>query len=257
MLNPKTVFSIPGFTDDMMYEAAKDFVNTVQFNSRYMLIPELTIIGSTPGTEVTKGTTIVGRIDLLVIDPNGVAKPIDFKTKKVDKSMNIVDKTLDIEKVIRYLSNQAFPVTAKQSKNGVTVTLPALQSGNRTAFDTWTLQLKMYQNIMAQNEISVAEGNVYSMLYQTNPGGHYMSHAIHVFDNNDYYADAATITIDNDDSWKIKLNQKGENLKALKKEIDKAIPVSEDMANEMEEREFKILDFNVSYESDKFLKRKT
>ena len=256
ILNPKTAFSIPGFTDDMMYEAAKDFVNTVQFNSRYMLIPELTIVGSTPGTEVTKGTTIVGRIDLLVIDPNGVAKPIDFKTKKVDKSMNIVDKTLDIEKVIRYLSNQAFPVTAKQSKNGVTVTLPALQSGNRTAFDTWTLQLKMYQNIMAQNEITVAEGNVYSMLYQTNPGGHYMSHAIHVFDNNDYYADAATITIDNDDSWKIKLNQKGENLKALKKEIDKAIPMSEDMANEMEEREFKILDFNVSYESDKFLKER-
>lgn len=258
MTNSKTAFHIEGFTDDAMYEAAKDFVNTVKFNSRYLLIPELTIIGSTPGTEITKGTTIVGRIDLLVVDPDGVAKPLDFKTKKVTGSTNIVDNTMDIEKVIRYLSSQEFPVTSKMSKNGVNVTLPALSNGNRTAFDTWTLQLKMYQNIMAQNDILVAEGNVYALLYQPDPKGKKpVSYMVHTFDNNDYYADAATIlTFDNAGAWKSTLGPKGENLKGLKEKIDEAVPMSEDMANQVEEREFKILDFNVSYESDKFLKER-
>ena len=256
MSDVKTAFHIEKLSDDMMYNAARDFVSKVQFNSRYLLIPELTVVGSTEGSLANEGTTVVGRVDLLIISPNGTAKPIDFKTKKVDNAHNIADKTLNIDRAIYHLSHQSFPVTGKISKNNVNVTLPALQSGNRTAFDTWTLQLKMYQNILAQNEILVEEGNVYSLLYQANKNGHYMSHAVHTFDNNDYYMDASTFTFDGDGAWKIELNQKAKNLQQLKKEIDKAVPISKDMADQLDEIEFKILDFNVSYESDKFLKQK-
>ena len=68
------------------------------------------------------------------------------------------------------------------SKNNVNVTLPALQSGNRTAFDTWTLQLKMYQNILNEKQKVYLNYQI-MQLYQPNMSLQAQNKVDYVLDN--------------------------------------------------------------------------
>lgn len=215
----KTPFYINELSDDMMYEMAEGIARIVGVNnSRGMLIlPEITITGND-----VNGRMVIGRMDLMLIDSQGKVQILDFKTKKVK---NMVyknnDGTVDVSKDRAFveLAEKEFPITPNP------LTAQRLQRGKRTAYDTWTLQLKVYENILEQNGIDTSNSAIVSLMYQTDDEKNFMGHEIHQFELDNYYDYAGTASVLNNNGFWVKDPTVGQKrIQSLRDVVDKEIP---------------------------------
>jgi hypothetical protein len=248
--DPRTAFVIDELTVDEMYEMAKRLAMHVAVNndSGFLILPEITVVGKTRASGENGGTNIIGRVDLLLIDSDGTANIFDFKTKKVKNSIR-KDKltgevSLNIEDAIEHLATKSFPVS---NNKGASI---EFQGNTRTAFDTWALQLKVYQNLMAQQGIKIGKAEIYALLYQTSDDLKFLDAAIYVFRKENFYETAATVNIDGEGRYTRDLDSKAKALEEQKKKVDKEIPISEEMEEEMRQQDAKVLDFTPTAENN-------
>jgi hypothetical protein len=246
----KNPFHIEELTDEMMFDMAKGLserVNSYNFE-RYLILPEITVTGTTK-----TGTTVVGRLDLLMIDQQGNASIFDFKTKKVKRLMEQSTVTNEpVTNVENALLDIATTSHVVENKAG---TAGAFQKMSRTAYDTWTLQLKVYENMLIQNDIPVADQSIVSLLYQTNDDGKFLGYDYHIFKGNNYYNYVgASVPNNNGVFTAVKLPHQS-HLDDLRKIVDEEIPISEEQAIESAKRA-DIHDLKLTSENNTVLKNK-
>lgn len=181
----KNPFNIIDLSPDEMFEMGKGLVQKVDiynFNGSIVL-PEITVVGTSKS-----GSKIIGRLDLLVIDPLGEIQILDFKTKKVANMVqeNLAGmKEINVDYALTRLADK--PKYEITQGPGTAESLAALPS--RTTYDTWRLQLSLYDRILQQNGMSVNKKSIIALLYDIDTDTKaYNGQAIHVFENQDYYA---------------------------------------------------------------------
>lgn len=235
----KNPFYIEDFSHDIMYDSALEIARQVPTNSGYVIVPEVSIVGT-----AKSGSKIIGRVDLMLIDINGGVKVFDFKTKKVSDLVDrdpITKKILDTDHADRAFVNIAskhFPVTPKAG------TANEFMGQNRTAYDAWTLQLKVYENILKQNNIAVEDQSIVAFIYQVDQDKKYMGSVIHVFEGDNFYDYATTARVpDNNGVWVSDPISVAKSVDSLRNVVDKEIPTSETIQDEQLKKELKILDF--------------
>lgn len=246
----KNPFFIENLSDDAMYEMAMSLASEVgTYNNKgYMILPEITVTGTT-----STGAVVVGRLDLLLIDPEGIASIFDFKTKKV-KDLVVTNNLTgqdEIDKDRAFIDLANTPYAIDTDKEG---TARAFRGGSRTAYDTWTLQLKVYENMLLQNDIEVEKKQIMALLYQTDQNKAFKGSAVHVFEKENFYIYAATASIPgNNGVWKSEPTMMADKLKGLRKIVDQELPISEEQAKVFEKRA-EILDFKLTKKDDTKLK---
>ena len=178
----RTPFFIDNLTIDEIYAMTVEIVNKIVElgGTGYKLLPEITVIGKSLG-----GTTVVGRLDLVMISPGGKLSIIDFKTKKVH---NLVTKSDDGTIKVDELAalNELSTFTSKVEKDtGGTPEAFIIQ--DRTEYDKWMLQLELYSNMLAQHGIQVEDKQIIALLYQANKQQEYEGAILHHFSDIDFY----------------------------------------------------------------------
>lgn len=253
--DPRTAFVIDELSTDEMYEMAQRLAMHIAVNKDdgFMILPEITVVGKTRASGENPGTNIIGRVDLLLISSDGTANIFDFKTKKVHNSMKY-DKLsgtsyLDENDAIEYLASKSYAISSKIKGTAID-----FQGTSRTAFDTWTLQLKVYQNLMAQQGIKVGDAKIFALLYQTSEDLKYLDAVVRGFSRENLYEMAATLNIDKDGKYISDLNSKAKALELLKEKINELIPISEQMEEEMRKQDAKVLDFTPTAENNEKLR---
>lgn len=148
-----------------VYQMAQRMIGLVQgyVDRGFTLIPETTVYGKGTYGGKTGIVNITGRIDMMAISPQGNIEVIDFKTKKMDVSA-------DPDTVLREAwppnpSNETFGIFSRDSKN---------------TFDSWDIQLGMYQNLLLQTGIAVDKKTIIGLLYK----GKRLKNASQEFDKN-------------------------------------------------------------------------
>ena len=251
--NKKYPFTIDNLSTDEMYDMIKSLAMnvTVYNNKDFLILPEITVTGLT-----ASGTRIVGRLDLLMVDGNGKAHIFDFKTKKVTwlaetdptTGQSFPNKNL----ALVHLAEKTFPISNKQG------TEQAFKNQSRSTYDTWTLQLKVYENMLAQNNIPVKSKTIAALMYQTDEETNaYKTHAVHVFDEDNYYdyATNASVISKNGLYTKDPIASAG-RIKELRNTIDENIPVGEKEVEEEKAKVSDIRDLKFSKKSDTVLKER-
>lgn len=248
----KSPFYIEDFSHDIMYDSAMEIAMQVPTNSSHLILPEVSIVGTSD-----TGSKIIGRIDLMLIDINGGVKVFDFKTKKVTDLVDrdpVTKKILETDHADRAfvnIANKHFPVTPKAG------TVDTFMHQQRTAYDTWTLQLKVYENILKQNNIAVKDQSIVAFIYQVDEDKKYMGSVIHVFDGDNFYDYATKARVPNAQGfWENKSISTKEKVDSLRDVVDKKIPTSETIHDEQLKKELKILDFQPkASESEELMNR--
>lgn len=253
--NKKYPFAIDNLSIDEMYDMIKSLSQNVSVynNKDFLILPEITVTGLT-----ATGTRIVGRLDLLMIDGSGKAHIFDFKTKKVtwlsytDPSANKTYPNKNLAYV--HLADKTFPISDKKG------TELAFKKQQRSTYDTWTLQLKVYENMLAQNNIPVESSSIAALMYQTDEETNaYKTHAVHVFEGDNYYNYATNANLPNE--FKNSLYAKDSNASAgrvqeLRDVVDETIPVGQKKVEEQKAKGPDIRDLKISKKSDIVLKER-
>jgi hypothetical protein len=126
-----------------------------------IFIPEISVVGSTANKELS----VVGRIDLLAIQPSGIVEVIDFKTKKV-----AIKDGRDIISAIHSVLGTA------KSKQGNKVqdqkgTIEEFRNKNFSDLELWQFQLRIYENILSQIGIQALESKIIAYFYKVDAKG--------------------------------------------------------------------------------------
>jgi hypothetical protein len=246
----KNPFFIENLSEKDMFEMAKELAKTVVINNKkdFIILPEVTVMGTT-----RTGTKVLGRLDLMVIDKDGNVNILDFKTKKVKNLAYPIPGTDNVQINHDYAFLE-LASTSHQVSNKVGTAI-AFGKQSRTPYDTWTLQLKVYENILMQSDIPIGKSSIVSLMYQTDENKKYMASDVHVFEGNNYYLYAATASIpDLDESWRTIDTRKADDIKQLRNIVDQEIPTSDVQEEEKTAKKAKSLEFEPSEESDEKLK---
>ncbi len=179
----KNPFVIKDLTEDIMFEMTKQLSENISFlsNSNYIILPEITVFGKT-----RTDASLVGRLDLVAIDPNGVAKVLDFKTKKVKTLISVDTTGVQSEPNIQSARNELATNSYRITKTDKTPNDIIKDSALRNSYETWALQLKIYENLLAQNNIPIAENAIIALLYQTKIDQTFQGYALQVFEGGNY-----------------------------------------------------------------------
>lgn len=247
-----TPFEITELTTDHMFELATHIVNNINpYNYRnFILLPEITIVG----TDVNNNK-IIGRVDMMMIDATGNIRILDFKTKKtsglVSWNATLGKNIVSVDGALTSLANKEFPITKQKGTSE-----HFLDQSTRTAYDSWMLQLDVYENILAQHGINTQGKSIITLLYQIDNTGSFKGGSIHVFDEQDYYDQAVSVSLSDDNYWFKEKNLVAERIKTLKKSVSKAIPVSntDSVTPEAAKRKEDYYDFIPSTDNDKAIK---
>lgn len=254
----KYPFAIDNLSTDEMYDMVLMLSKNLNFynNQGFLILPEITVTGLTEN-----GTRIVGRLDLLMIDGNGNAHIFDFKTKKVnwlsytDPSANKTYPNKNLALV--HLAEKTFPISEKAG------TEQAFKKQNRSTYDTWTLQLKVYENMLAQNSIPVESSSIASLMYQTDEETNaYKTHAVHVFTGENFYNYATNANLPDElqnakkSLYTLDSAASEEWVKELRDIVDRTIPVGEKKEEEEKAKGPDISDLKISKKSDTKLKER-
>jgi hypothetical protein len=232
-----------------MLEMAKQLARLVSVNNNrgFMILPEITVTGTT-----RDGSTIIGRLDLLLVDTQGRVSIFDFKTKKVKNLVQmdpIGQPVTDVNLAFVDLAGTSFAVSNKEG------TAPAFRGQGRTAYDTWTLQLKVYENILKQGGLDVRDQSIVALMYQTDSNKKFLGSAVHVFDEDNYYSYAGSASIPNNSGHWVSDPTRGQDLiKSFRKIVDTEIPTEETIEEERAQKEAKLLEFEPSKENNEQLK---
>jgi hypothetical protein len=245
----KNPFFIENLDEKEMFEMAKQLAMNVSiFNDKgFKILPEITVMGTT-----RSGSKVLGRLDLLLIDSQGTVKVFDFKTKKVQNLMETPPggkPQANPDLAFLNLAHKSFAVSNKEG------TSPAFGKQTRTAYDTWTLQLKVYENILMQSDIAVKDSSIVALMYQTDDNKKYLGSDIHVFEGDNYYSYAAVVSLPGDDGrWRTIDTMNAGKLKDLRDVVDTEIPTSEVEEKEKTAKKAKSLEFTPREEDDKALR---
>ena len=187
----KNPFDIIDLTEDEMFMMAEDIIDKVYsaVNSNMIILPEITVVGQS-----SDGSKVIGRIDLLGMTPSGKLQVIDFKTKKVSNMVwetkhdmgggeVYTERRIDLESVFAKLGdNPTFEQEIRPGTNQEIANLP------RNTFDTWRVQLELYDRMLQQNGLEVDKKSIVALLYDIDrESGRYKGKVVHTFENQDYY----------------------------------------------------------------------
>jgi len=250
-------FAIENLTDDVLFEITKDLVEKIAYlkGTEHLIIPEITIIGKNKTNDF-----IVGRADLLQLTPKGEFKIFDFKTKKVSNLIGEKDLLLDgveevdnISPVLLKMMNQNFATLKGDEILEKKASAEILKASNfqRTVYDTWTLQLNLYENMLIQAGLKKsADSSIIAIFYQMDDENKKMlARAIHMFETEDYYSHAVSyLTNATDDTIVTQKNK----INKLRKAVEKEIPTGKEIEEE-EQKETQLLEFLPSKEEDEQL----
>lgn len=249
-------FQIENYTTEEMFNQALVIVNAINSHnsSGYILLPEITVVGQS-----SSGSKVIGRVDLMLINPEGNIEIYDFKTKKtphlVSKNPRTGEVTSNLDFALVHLAEQEYEINGR--KPGIAQSFREVDAGMRTAFDTWTIQLDLYDQILRQNGMNVTEKKIATLLYQTDENKKFEGAAIHVFTNQNYYLQATNTGIKGD-YWFLTPSRVTARLDALKKAIKKEIPIPGEIVEETVQTPKSVeelLEFKISTEaSEKFVK---
>lgn len=249
----KNPFYIENLDNDEMYAMALRVAQHVSLNKDrgYIILPEITVSGV-----AKSGSVIVGRLDLMLIDKNGRIKIFDFKTKKVNNLMEKDTATgqffANEDIAVDDLENQRYPIDKNQRG-----TAAAFIGGQRSAYDTWTLQLKVYENLLNQNEIDVnsKDKTILAMLYQTDKDKKFLGRAIHIFTEEDYYGHTGADIPGEDGMIMTEDTRASKEIKRLRDIVDEEIPTPKTRVKKQQEqqKELELLDFQPGEEQDETL----
>lgn len=233
-----------------MYEMSVQIVKKISANyDECIILPEITITGRTKS-----GTVTVGRLDLVLIDTQGRVKILDFKTKKVRDLMETKDGVLVPNK------NRAFNMLAGINNSGISSkegTIKDFQQRKRTTYDTWTLQLQAYSNMLKQSDITVDnQSEIIALIYQTDPNLRYMGSMVHRFNELNFYNYAKTSTIiDPSGHWVKELTSRTKQLVDLKEILDRELPYGDYQPDEIKKKKIlRNLEFDPTKEQNELLK---
>jgi hypothetical protein len=193
----KNPFEIQKLSKDEMYEMAMGMVANVNVKnaSGYVILPEITVVGTS-----REGTKVIGRLDILMIDPQGKIHIYDFKTKKVDNMIETDfsgQKGINLERALYYLANRKFsidqkPGTGREFQSIIT----------RSTYDTWMLQLSVYENILKQAGMDVRNKTIATLMYQVDDTTkEHLGNVLHVFEDQDYYDQSRNVSLSLDNAW--------------------------------------------------------
>jgi hypothetical protein len=192
----KYPFEIENMGRDEMFAHAVDMARIVGTNafSNFKILPEVTVTGTS-----RTGTKVIGRLDLLVIDDQGRIQILDFKTKKVKALMdNSYGKNVpNLDYALVHLALKEFEISNRPGTGDEFKNLK-----KRSTYDVWKLQLDLYENMLRQNGFDVTDKRIISLIYQTDEENKKVKGSvIHVFDNQEYYIQAAGVNLDTNGYW--------------------------------------------------------
>jgi hypothetical protein len=231
----KTPFNIKDFSKKDTFEQIRQVASIIssKYNEGYLVLPEITVVGQS-----REGTKVVGRLDLVLIDPQGRIDIFDFKTKKV-KDLVVYETisygdgtsaTVPVTDYQRALANIAANKYEVKTKLGFSNTYDS----QRTAFDNWTLQLRTYRNLLMQQGFEVGDDQIVALMYQEeedgagNPQGSIEGSVVHVFSSDNYYnaikgMDTESFRV-NPATLKLTLEGSDVRVDSLRRSVDRAIP---------------------------------
>ena len=209
---------------ELLYEQAKDLIKIIDSfrHSGSIVVPEISVTGVS-----STGSTIIGRLDILVIDSNGKVNILDFKTKKMNGIFNYTSegKSEDLAKAFSDLGNSRYPIsdTAGVSQEYLGVT--------RSSFDDWMVQLDIYENMLLQNGLEVADKSVVAFMYDIDNNGDYQDAIVYHFKDQAYYDQSLNMIPDEKAKeyshlWYLTESNKTHHINKLKAATNRAIPVS-------------------------------
>lgn len=221
---------------DLLFEEATRLVssiNSINFRGA-LIIPELTVMGTS-----STGSSVVGRMDLTVIDSLGNIEILDFKTKKMQNIVSKKDGKMQyhlgaaLDKLARYK-------TPIDNIGGTHEEFHAL--GNRTAIDTWMVQLDAYGNILQQHGMNVSKKSVSAFMYDIDDENNYRGAVVHNFDDIDYYELTIQLNPERDAKfpyWFLDDSVRNRTFQGLKDAVDNALPVNPNAVKEVKAEEAK------------------
>ena len=225
----KNPFTIENLSREELYDMAFGLVQNVNEKNKsgFIILPEITVVGKT-----ATGTTIVGRLDLLLIDSQGRVHIYDFKTKKMSYLVQYNSTTnsneVDVDRGLYELSLKETGIS-NQSGTGTSFR----QVSTRTTYDTWMLQLDVYENMLMQNGINVRNKNIASLLYHIDRNDKsYKGSVLYVFDDEDYYGVVRNTNINTDGQFYNDVDSTNEHVLKLKRAVNIEIPVEGKTVND-------------------------
>lgn len=253
-------FQLDNLSDTELFNMVRDVVEKIAAlkGTEHILIPELTVVGKGRSED----SFIIGRIDLLAIDTNGKFKVFDFKTKKVSNLISdtdpLIDGVLQLDNVTRTLmsmTNKNYPTLTKAEEivaKKASINILKASDYKRTVYDTWSLQLMLYENILKQSGLEKgSDSSIVALFYQMDRTNTKMlGRAVHMFDTQDYYGYVSGfLNMDPE-----KLGTMRNKITKLKKAVEFEIPTGENVQEVEEKKEVKILEFLPSVEENEKLK---
>ena len=211
-------FEIQNLTKEEMYRMAFEMINKIDSGldiSECVILPEITIVG-----ESKDGDKLVGRVDMMVIDSMGRIHIYDFKTKKIDNMLT--EGSMDIQKAMLRLAMKSYNQSI--SKAGIGETFREIL--NRTTYDSWMLQLGIYQNILKQYGLDVRNSTVAALMYQTDQDNAFIGSVMKIFDNETYYDITRNIELNIDGQWFQDESSVSEHVKRINRAINIEVPVA-------------------------------
>jgi hypothetical protein len=249
-------FQLENLSDKELFNMVRDVVEKIAAlkGTEHIIIPELTVIGKGRSED----SFIIGRIDLLAIDTNGKFKVYDFKTKKVSNLIGdkdpLIEGVLELDNVTRTLmsmTNKNFPTLTKAEDivaKKASINILKASDYKRTVYDTWSLQLMLYENILKQSGLQKGgDSSIVALFYEMDKTNTRMlGRAVHMFDTEDYYGYVAGfLSMDND-----KLGTLRNKVTKLRNAVEFEIPTGEEIQEEEEKKDVKILEFLPTAEQD-------
>jgi len=183
----KNPFTIENLSKDELYAMAQGIISTVAQPGKagFKVLPEITVFGKS-----SVGTPIVGRLDLLLVDPLGRVQIFDFKTKKLKRLYQWNSLTnqseVNIDAALYEMAMKENQI-ANLSATGISFR----QIGARSVYDNWMVQLGVYENMLIQNGIDMIEEQnktIVSLLYQVDENTKEFKGAVeYIFNGENYY----------------------------------------------------------------------
>ena len=160
-----------------------------------------------------------------MIDAAGKVHIYDFKTKKVkylvERNAITGEEEVNVDKALYGLAMREFPIGNRPGTAEKFRELP-----NRTTYDTWMLQLDVYENILKQSDIPVANKTIAALMYQIDDDNKsYKGQVLHVFEDQDYYDQARSVKLNTDGQWFNDVDATSEVTFAFKRAVNIELPV--------------------------------
>lgn len=148
---------IKNLTEDHIFnlvgKTASQFLTVKMDNARAITLPEVIVYGRD-----FKNKPIIGRADAFIIDDEGAVTVVDYKTKKVPKLILSSTPERNYNKIIKALDDSTYSIQSKGAH-------PGFKGQTRSVFLDWGIQTRMYERMLAQNDIPIKDSHIVAFVY--------------------------------------------------------------------------------------------